>query len=88
MAGNIGIGIQKFDEIREGDCFYIDKTDFIREWWESRDPRLRLPCLPPLLQGLHPPSVRGRGDAGHASLRHAQPLFLQQAHGAHPHRSG
>ena len=37
MAGNIGIGIQKFDEIREGDCFYIDKTDFIREWWESRD---------------------------------------------------
>lgn len=37
MAGNIGIGIQKFDEIREGDCFYIDKTDFIREWWESRE---------------------------------------------------
>ena len=18
-------------------CFYIDKTDFIREWWESKD---------------------------------------------------
>ena len=37
MAGKVAIGIQSFDEIREGNCFYIDKTDFIREWWESRD---------------------------------------------------
>ena len=33
----IGIGIQEFDEIRDGKCFYIDKTYFIREWWESKD---------------------------------------------------
>ena len=37
MAGKVAIGIQSFDEIREGNCFYIDKTDFIREWWESKD---------------------------------------------------
>ena len=37
MTEKIGIGIQEFDEIREGKCFYIDKTYFIREWWESKD---------------------------------------------------
>lgn len=31
MARTIGIGIQSFEKIREGSCFYIDKTDFIRE---------------------------------------------------------
>ena len=30
------------------------------------------------------PSVQGRGDAGHAAFRDAQPVFLQQADGAHP----
>ena len=33
----ISIGAQLFDELREDDCFYIDKTDFIREWWDSKD---------------------------------------------------
>ena len=37
MARNIGIGIQDFDKIVKDNCFYIDKTDFIKEWWESRD---------------------------------------------------
>ena len=37
MTEKIGIGIQEFDEIRDGKCFYIDKTYFIREWWESKD---------------------------------------------------
>ena len=37
MARTVGIGIQNYNEIIENDCFYIDKTDFIREWWESRD---------------------------------------------------
>ncbi|MFR0954114.1 MAG: AAA family ATPase [Lachnospiraceae bacterium] len=22
---------------QENNCFYIDKTDFIREWWENQD---------------------------------------------------
>ena len=29
MTEKIGIGIQEFDEIRDGKCFYIDKTYFI-----------------------------------------------------------
>lgn len=31
----INIGAQGFDEIRENGNFYIDKTSFIREWWED-----------------------------------------------------
>lgn len=37
MAKTIAIGIQDFKNIIEEDCFYIDKTDFIREWWDSKD---------------------------------------------------
>lgn len=37
MQRKIGIGKQDFASIRENECFYIDKTDFIREWWECRD---------------------------------------------------
>ncbi len=37
MARTIGIGIQSYKEIIEKNCFYIDKTNFIREWWESQD---------------------------------------------------
>ncbi len=33
----ISIGKQNFASLRENDCFYIDKTAFIREWWESKD---------------------------------------------------
>lgn len=35
MARTVGVGIQCFDKIIEGDYFYIDKTGFIKEWWES-----------------------------------------------------
>lgn len=37
MAKTVGIGIQSFDKIIEGGYFYIDKTSFIKEWWESGD---------------------------------------------------
>ena len=37
MAKTVAIGIQSFDKIREGNYFYVDKTAFIREWWESGD---------------------------------------------------
>lgn len=32
-----GIGYQNFEEIRTGNIFYVDKTNFIREWWENSD---------------------------------------------------
>ena len=37
MSRRVAIGIQQFDELIEKNCFYVDKTDFIREWWESND---------------------------------------------------
>jgi hypothetical protein len=37
MAKTVSIGAQYFYSIREKDCFYIDKTGFIREWWGSED---------------------------------------------------
>lgn len=37
MARTVSIGNQDFESIRQSGYFYIDKTDFIREWWESGD---------------------------------------------------
>lgn len=37
MARTIAIGIQDFSTLREKNCFYVDKTAFIKEWWESED---------------------------------------------------
>ena len=37
MARTISIGCQNYGTIRREGYFYIDKTSFIREWWESGD---------------------------------------------------
>lgn len=37
MTRTIGIGQQDFADIRRDGLFYIDKTKFIKEWWESKD---------------------------------------------------
>ena len=37
MAKVISIGNQSFESIREKNNFYIDKTSFIKEWWENDD---------------------------------------------------
>lgn len=37
MRRVIGIGQQDFGDIRRANLFYVDKTAFIREWWENRD---------------------------------------------------
>ena len=37
MERKIAIGIQSYDKIIENNCFYVDKTAFIKEWWESND---------------------------------------------------
>ena len=37
MKSVISIGNQDFVSIRKNHCFYIDKTDFIREWWDKQD---------------------------------------------------
>lgn len=33
----IGIGKQSFEDIIQSNCFYVDKTSLIKEWWESED---------------------------------------------------
>ena len=37
MTGEISIGIQDFGKLRESGVFYIDKTSFIKEWWNGHD---------------------------------------------------
>ena len=37
MARTVAIGIQDFEQIIKNDYFYVDKTNFIKEWWESGD---------------------------------------------------
>ena len=37
MSQTVSLGVQDFAYIRENDCFFVDKTDFIREWWENKD---------------------------------------------------
>ena len=37
MGRTISIGAQSFEFIRKNECFFVDKTDFIREWWENAD---------------------------------------------------
>lgn len=37
MTKVIGIGKQSFEDIIQSNCFYIDKTSLIKEWWESED---------------------------------------------------
>lgn len=37
MTRTVGIGIQNFEKMISENSFYIDKTDFIRQWWESKD---------------------------------------------------
>ena len=37
MKRQISIGNEGFENLREKKCFYIDKTSFIKQWWESDD---------------------------------------------------
>lgn len=37
MTRTVGIGHQDFEKIRKSNIFYVDKTNFIKEWWEAED---------------------------------------------------
>ena len=37
MARTVGIGKQNYEKIVKNNNFYIDKTNFIKEWWENDD---------------------------------------------------
>ena len=35
LGRTVGIGIQDFEDIVKNNYFYVDKTSFIKEWWEN-----------------------------------------------------
>ena len=37
MPRMVAVGVQDFAQLIENHCFYVDKTSFIKEWWESQD---------------------------------------------------
>ncbi len=37
MGRNVAIGIQNYSEIIEKNYLYVDKTSFIKDWWDSGD---------------------------------------------------
>ena len=37
MARTVSIGAQDFAELITKNNFYVDKTNFIKEWWENKD---------------------------------------------------
>ena len=37
MQRPVAIGVQSFAKLRENSCFYVDKTHFIKDWWEGCD---------------------------------------------------
>ena len=37
MNKSVAVGIQSFSKIRENNCFFVDKTLYIKDWWESND---------------------------------------------------
>jgi hypothetical protein len=37
MGRTVAIGIQDFEKVIKENCFYVDKTHFIKEWWDSKD---------------------------------------------------
>jgi hypothetical protein len=37
MPRAIGTGVQSFSQLREDECFFVDKTNFIKDWWTAKD---------------------------------------------------
>ena len=37
MSRTVGIGHQDFEKLIRKNNFYVDKTGFIREWWDGND---------------------------------------------------
>ena len=37
MSVNVAIGVQDFSTLIENHYFYVDKTAFLKEWWDSGD---------------------------------------------------
>ena len=67
MAERISIGVQDFAKIRENGYFYVDKSAFIKEWWESGDDVTLI---------AHPRRMAHRKGGCHMRLKQAAASFL------------
>ena len=70
MGRTVNIGVQDFAVVREGGYFYVDKTAFVREWWDAGD-AVTLVCRPrrfgktlnlSMLQCFFSKKYAGRGE--------------------------
>lgn len=87
MARTVGIGIQDFEKLITKDAFYVDKTLFIKEWWESEDDvtlinrprRFGKTLTMDMLEKFFSVKYAGRGDLfeGHAIWREEKYRMLQ-----------
>ena len=57
MKRVVAIGVQDFESLRMHGAFYVDKTDFIREWWRARD-EVTLITRPRRAETGHPANIR------------------------------
>ncbi len=70
MGRILGIGHQDFAKLRENNIFYVDKTRFIKQWWERNDevtlitqPRLFGKTLTmSMVEKFFSTAYEGRGD--------------------------
>ena len=37
MLKTVGLGLQDYEKVITENAFYVDKTNFITEWWNSKD---------------------------------------------------
>ncbi|MBQ7739173.1 MAG: AAA family ATPase [Desulfovibrionaceae bacterium] len=37
MSRKLAVGIQNFSHLIQNNCFYVDKTKFIKDWWDGGD---------------------------------------------------
>ncbi|MGM9580970.1 MAG: AAA family ATPase [Anaerovibrio sp.] len=88
----VSIGEQDFVALREGNYFYIDKTDFIREWWQSGDSVTML--MRPrrfgktlnlnMLRAFFSVQYAGRGEELFGGLKVWQDAIMRSLQGTYP----
>ena len=91
MARTVGIGIQDFGKLIEKDLFYIDKTSFIKKWWENEDAvtliarprRFGKTLMMNMLEYFFSVKYAGRGDL-FESLSIWQEESYRQMQGSYP----
>ena len=67
MKQTIALGGQDFEYLRRNHYFFIDKSGFIKEWWENADTATLITRPPAIWQD--------------AEFKHAEMLFFQSVSG-------